>query len=59
MERIIQYKITESQTGSSVKGYLKAKGYSARSLIELKKQPENVLRNGAPVFMNGLVMGIL
>ena len=55
MERIIQYKITESQTGSSVKGYLKAKGYSARSLIELKKQPENVLRNGAPVFMNGLL----
>lgn len=49
MHRSIEYRISETE--QTIKGYLKAKGYSAGSLIELKKRPENVTVNGIPAFM--------
>ena len=51
MQRILEYFITEQENNTPVKQFLKRKGYSTRSLIELKKEPENVLVNGQPVFL--------
>lgn len=63
MRRTIEYRIPEtgqcsvsgqnSATGQilTIKHYLKAKGYSSRSLIELKKHPAGVTVNGKPVFL--------
>ncbi len=51
MERRLEYRITEKEAGCTVKQYLKAKGYSSQSMIELKKEPENVLVNRRPAFM--------
>ena len=51
MERRLEYRITENEADCTVKQYLKAKGYSSQSMIELKKEPENVLVNRQPAFM--------
>lgn len=51
MERRIEYLITENEADYTIKQYLKAKGYSSQSLIELKKEPENILVNRQPAFM--------
>ena len=51
MHRTLEYNISESEKGCTVKQYLKAKGYSSRSMIELKKNPSCVTRNGEPVYM--------
>lgn len=47
----MEYFITEQENHSSIKQFLKQKGYTTRSLVELKKEPENVLVNGQPVFL--------
>ena len=52
MERILTYRIKSSEQNFTVKQFLKSKGYSSQNMIELKKRPESVLRNGDPVFMN-------
>lgn len=52
MERFLTYQITDAETNFTVKQFLKSKGYSSQNLIELKKRPESVLRNGSPIFMN-------
>lgn len=52
MERILTYQIGRPEHGLAVKQFLKSKGYSGQSIIALKKQPENVLLDGRPVFMN-------
>lgn len=51
MHRTLEYNISESEKGCTVKQYLKAKGYSSRSMIELKKNPSCVTRNEEPVYM--------
>lgn len=51
MHRILEYRILESEQNFTVKQYLKAKGYSSRSIIELKKTPSCVTVDGTPVFM--------
>lgn len=52
MERILTYLIKSSEQNFTVKQFLKSKGYSSQNIIELKKRPESVLRNGKPAFMN-------
>lgn len=52
MERILTYLIQSSEQNITVKQFLKSKGYSSQNMIELKKRPESVLRNGGPAFMN-------
>lgn len=51
MHRILQYRIARAEQGFTVKQYLKAKGLSSRSLIELKKNPASVAVNDNPAFM--------
>lgn len=51
MQRILEYSITEAEQGSTVKQYLKSKGYSSQSMIQLKKNPECILVNGRPAYM--------
>lgn len=51
MRRTLEYHITEAEENFSVKQYLKAKGYSTQSMIQLKKRPESVLVNGQSVYM--------
>lgn len=51
MHRVLKYRITESEQNFTVKQYLKAKGYSSRSMIALKKNSAGVAVNGEPVFM--------
>ena len=52
MERILTYIITEEMTDQQIKTFLKTKGFSAQSIITLKKDPEAVCVNGEPAFMN-------
>ena len=52
MERILTYRIEKVRQNFTVKQFLKAKGYSTQNMIELKKRPVSVQRNGLPVFMN-------
>lgn len=51
MYRRIDYQITEPAQGLLVKQYLKAKGYTCQSMIQLKKRPDFVLVNGSPAHM--------
>jgi len=52
MHRKLTYHISAAEQDFTVKQYLKSKGFSTRSMIELKKQPENVTVKNTPVFMN-------
>lgn len=52
MNRTITYHITDTEHTHSVKAFLKQLGYSSRSLIELKKLPENIQLNGQSVHIN-------
>lgn len=52
MTRTITYHITDTVQVHSVKAFLMHQGYSSRSLIELKKLPENILVNQQPVHVN-------
>lgn len=55
MQRIFTYTIPQLNSPISVKAFLKHQGYSGRSMIVLKSQPESVLVNGNPVFMTHLM----
>lgn len=55
MQRIFNYTIPQLNTPISVKSFLKQQGFSGRSMIVLKGQPESVLVNGMPVFMTHLM----
>jgi len=52
MNRILTYQIPETEQARSAKSFLKMRGYSTRSLIELKKLPESILVNEQPVHIN-------
>lgn len=52
MERILTYHITRQDAGVRIRTYLKRRGYSSHNLVELKKYPDGVLRNGSPVYLN-------
>lgn len=52
MHRKLIYHTSAAEQDFTVKQYLKSKGFSTRSIIELKKQPENVMLENIPVFMN-------
>ena len=52
MTRTLTYSITETEAARTVKGFLKLRGYSTRSLIELKKYPGSILVNQVPVHVN-------
>lgn len=57
MHRRIDYLITEQAQGLMVKQYLKARGYTGQSIIQLKKKPELVLVNGCPAYMTRRLNG--
>lgn len=46
MERILTYRITESEHGLRIEQYLRRQGYSRQNLADLKKMRESVLVNG-------------
>ena len=52
MNRTLTYTINETENGFPINKYLKKKGFSSRSLVELKKIPESVLVNGVWRHMN-------
>lgn len=51
MRRTLKYHITEAEQNLPVKQFLKTKGYSARSMTQLKKRPESVLINSQSVYL--------
>ena len=51
MERIITYRIRESEEGLRTEQYLRRKGYSYQNLTQLKKMPESILINGVWSYM--------
>lgn len=51
MRRTLKYHITEAEQNLPVKQFLKSKGYSTRSMIQLKKRPESVLINSQSVYL--------
>ena len=55
MQRIFTYTIPQLNNPISVKSFLKHQGFSGRSMIVIKEQPESVLVNGKPVFMTHLM----
>ena len=55
MERTLTYRITNTENNVAVRHFLKIHGFSTHSMIQLKKEPENVLVNGKPVFMTHLL----
>ena len=52
MDRILTYKIIESEQGLRVEQYLRRLGYSHQNLTELKKMPESILVNGTWYYMH-------
>lgn len=55
MERTLTYRLTNTENMVTVKHFLKTRGFSTHSLIQLKKEPDNVLVNGEPAFMTHLL----
>ncbi len=49
MKREITYMIDVAYSGYTVGTFLKAKGYSRNSVIELKKAPRGIMKNNQPV----------
>lgn len=49
--RIFEYTISQTQDSVMIKDYLKGLGFSAQSMIVLKKKPGNVIVNDMPVFL--------
>lgn len=46
MNRKIDYKINENDTGKTVEGFLKERGYTHQVLVRLKQTDHGILRNG-------------
>lgn len=55
MRRTLEYHIDDAMQGTTIKYFLKAKGYSSGNLIELKKYPEGILVNGQTAHVNRLL----
>lgn len=55
MRRTLKYQIDTDLQISTIKYFLKAKGYSSGNLIELKKYREGILLNGEPAHVNQLL----
>lgn len=51
MRRTLEYQIDAPWQGTTIKYFLKEKGYTAGSLAELKKYRNGVLLNGQPVYV--------
>ncbi len=52
MERTLTYIADNSIAPLPVSRFLKQKGFSSQNLVQLKKNPDAVLANGVPCFMN-------
>ena len=52
MERILDYDISASEAGMTIKDFLKLKGYSRQNVVELKKMSESILVNGKWEYVN-------
>ena len=52
MERTLTYTTENLITPLPVSRFLKQKGFSSQNLVQLKKNPDAVLANGVPCFMN-------
>ena len=46
MERILEYRISATDAGKTIKDFLKEKGYSRQNVVELKKMSESILLDG-------------
>lgn len=55
MRRTLEYQIDCDSQGSTIKYFLKSKGYSAGNLIALKKYESGILVNGQPAHVNQLL----
>lgn len=51
MNRTIDYLITEKENPTSIREFLKKRGYSRQILIHLKQTPASVLRNDVPAML--------
>ena len=52
MNRKIDYKINENDTGKTVEGFLKEHGYTHQVLVRLKQTDHGILRNGIWAYTN-------
>ena len=52
MERTLNYTTENLITSMPVSHFLKQKGFSSQNLVQLKKNPDAVLANEVPCFMN-------
>lgn len=52
MNRKIDYKINENDTGKTVEGFLKERGYTHQVLVRLKQTDHGILRNGIWAYTN-------
>lgn len=55
MERTLTYTTENLITPLPVNHFLKQKGFSSQNLVQLKKNPDAVLANGIPCFMNHML----
>ena len=46
MEHQFTYRIEAQEAGQTIEYFLKRRGYSRQILIQLKKTPDGILRNG-------------
>ena len=52
MNRKIDYKINKNDTGKTVEGFLKERGYTHQVLVRLKQTDHGILRNGIWAYTN-------
>lgn len=52
MRRTLEYRIEANWQNTTIKYFLKTKGYSTQNLIALKKYPEGILLNGQAAHVN-------
>ena len=55
MNRLLNYKITETSAGLRIEQFLKRQGFSSQNLTEIKRMPRSVLLNGEHVYMKDLL----
>lgn len=55
MHRILEYHITASSQGTTIKYFLMGQGYTAGSLSQIKQYPEGILLNGKSAAVNQML----
>ena len=55
MQRKIVYSVNKEYSGKTVERFLRDKGYTRQSLVDLKKMDENLLIDGKWVYLNHLL----